>query len=420
MSLLLNSHKNTNFLIQMNTTVLSTTGKTRSLNFFPPYNLTNRKENSDQFYLQLDVISKQVVETGMKHFGADIVNFRESVRVQGDSVKKSDEELLLEILMLGVYWNTYRGKWRWNIQLVLPIFNTLYLLRSTFLKKGVDKLRGGLGAWLLDKPKREDLIFEIDTLNNLVDWLSATGDFKMEVKMMNSWVNFLYFNIKRNSIEFLAEASEFASWFDEYTKKHLGNYTENVSSFLNNNEKRYRGREDQFFCSRTQVEYHINMVGAQIMNDSLKTDFLQTDNKILLLPTCMVSNSNCKAITKGNAIICQHCNSDCNISKTSNEMKKVGVETVLIKHSSDFSKWLKPWANQKSTGLIGTACVLNLLGGGYEMKQLNIPSQCVFLDYCGCKKHWDQNGIATQINIGQAKELVRSIKTKEIETQEAV
>jgi len=235
---------------------------------------------------------------------------------------------------------------------------------------------------------------------------------------MNSWVNFLYFNVKRNSVDFLTEASEFASWFDEYAKKHLGNYTENVSSFVNNNEKHYRGREDQFFCSRTQVEYHMNMVGAQIMNDSLQNDFLQTDNKILLLPTCMVSNSNCKAITRGNAIICQHCTPDCNISKTSNEMKKVGVETVLIKHSSDFSKWLKPWANQKTTGLIGTACVLNLLGGGYEMKQLGIPSQCVFLDYCGCKKHWDKSGVSTQINISRAKQLVNSSQLLSEKTNE--
>jgi len=89
-------------------------------------------------------------------------------------------------------------------------------------------------------------------------------------------------------------------------------------------------------------------------------------------------------------------------SKTAREMKNSGIETVLIRHSSDFSRWLKPWANQNSTGLIGTACVLNLLDGGYEMKNLNIPSQCVFLDYCGCNKHWDKAGLATQINTEQA------------------
>lgn len=28
----------------------------------------------------------------------------------------------------------------------------------------------------------------------------------------------------------------------------------------------------------------------------------------------------------------------------------------------------------------------------------NIPAQCVLLDYCGCKTHWDSTGIVTAIN----------------------
>lgn len=392
----------------MNTTTQTISGKTIALNFFPPYNLISRKENSDLFYLQLEKASKLVIEMGMNHFKTDIINFRESGHVSHKGMKKSDNELLLEILMIGTFWNSYEGKWRWNIQLIAPLFNSLYKLRSTFLKESADKLRGKLGAMLLNRPNRENQPFEIDNFCNMVRWLSATGDFKMEVKMMNNWIDFLYSDIKRNSYEFLAEASAYASWFETYTKNQFEGYTENVTAFLQNNKKVYRGREDQFFCTRSQVEYHLNMVGAQIMNDSLKSEFLQTQNKIILLPTCMVKNSNCKATVKGNSIICQHCTPDCNVSKTSNEMKKVGVDTVLIKHSSDFSKWLKPWANQKSTGLIGTACVLNLLGGGYEMKQLGIPSQCVFLDSCGCKKHWDKTGIPTQINIEKAKKLVNS------------
>lgn len=87
-------------------------------------------------------------------------------------------------------------------------------------------------------------------------------------------------------------------------------------------------------------------------------------------------------------------------------MRKIGVETVLIKHATDFSKWLKPWANQSQTGLIGTACVLNLLGGGYEMKQMGIPSQCVYLNYSGCKKHWNKTGVPTEINIDRVSKLL--------------
>jgi hypothetical protein len=393
----------------MNATLLLTQGKTISLNSFPPYNLSNRKENSDLFYLQLDHITKQVVETGMQHFRNNINDFKNSEV----SNKESDNELLLEILMIGTFWNTYQGKWRWNIEFISPFFGLLNSLRTTFLKKSIDRIKGTFGSLLLNKPSKKNLHFDIDNYYNLISWLSATGDFKMEVKLMKKWLHFFYGGLKRKSFEFLSEASAYAEWFETYAINQLGCYTENVASYLQQHKKEFRRREDQFFCSRTEVEYHMNMVGAQIMNDSLKEEFLKTEKQILLLPTCMSKNSNCKATQSGDAIICQHCTADCNISKTSNEMSKFGVDTVLIKHSSDFSKWLKPWANQTKTGLIGTACVLNLLGGGYEMKQLGIPSQCVYLNYSGCKKHWNKAGMPTEINIDQVPQLLKRSGTTE-------
>lgn len=387
----------------MKTTLPPVAGKTIELSFFPPYNLTQNDTTSDRFYFLLEEFTKKVVDTGLKHFGSDIANFRETGYATN---KVSDEELLLELLMTGVFWNTYKGRWQWNLRLITPMFKMLYRLRSTILKSRVDKLRGKLGNRLLNKPGKETLNFSIDQFDNLLYWLSATGDFKMEVKALSRWQDYFYFELQRNSLDLLEEVSAFASWFEDQSKIQLGSYTGNVSSFLQHNKKMYAGREDQFFCTRTQVEYHMNMVGAQIMNNSLRKDFLRTEKKILLLPTCMIKNKECKAKVTDNALICQHCTSDCNVSKTAREMKISGIETVLIRHSSDFSRWLKPWANQNSTGLIGTACVLNLLGGGYEMKNLNIPSQCVFLDYCGCNKHWNKTGIATRINTEQAKALV--------------
>jgi hypothetical protein len=397
----------------MNATLLLTQGKTISLNSFPPYNLNNRKENSDLFYLQLETVTNQVVEIGLNHFRNEIRNFMNSETILNKKMKISENEHLLEILMIGVFWNTYQGRWRWNIGLISPFFKFLNSFRSTNLKKGVDSLRGLLGSALLNKTAKKNLPFDLDNFNSLIHWLSATGDFEKELKMIDKWLDFLYFDGSRISYEFLAEASAYAEWFEAYTKSHLGIYTENVEPFLQQNKKIYKGREDQFFCLRSQVEYHLNMVGAQIMNNSLKEEFLRTDKQILLLPTCMAKSSNCKATLTGNALQCNYCSSGCSIAKTSAEMRKIGVETVLIKHSTDFSEWLKPWANQSKTGLIGTACVLNLLGGGYEMKQLGIPSQCVYLNNSGCKKHWNKTGVPTEINIDRvSKLLTRSDSTE--------
>lgn len=82
------------------------------------------------------------------------------------------------------------------------------------------------------------------------------------------------------------------------------------------------------------------------------------------------------------------------------------TEVYLISHSSSFSEILKKWENKPEYGLVGVACVLNLITGGYEMKNLGIASQCVFLDGCGCKKHWHKEGLPTDINRTRLKNLI--------------
>jgi hypothetical protein len=54
--------------------------------------------------------------------------------------------------------------------------------------------------------------------------------------------------------------------------------------------------------------------------------------------------------------------------------------------------------------------VSNLISGGYKVKAYGIPPQCVLLDHCGCRKHWHEQGIPTDINMGRLREVL-SIKT---------
>jgi hypothetical protein len=86
-------------------------------------------------------------------------------------------------------------------------------------------------------------------------------------------------------------------------------------------------------------------------------------------------------------------------------MKKEGCEVYIIPHSSSFTRWLCQWRNTREYGIVAVACVLNIAVGGYQMRELGIPSQCVLLDYCGCKKHWHKYGITTNLNVGRLMEV---------------
>lgn len=141
-----------------------------------------------------------------------------------------------------------------------------------------------------------------------------------------------------------------------------------------------------------------------------------TRNKTVLLPTCMSDpeNKTCQAKTDGIQMKCISCSRNCLVNKIQSENRKKGVDTFLVPHSTYFSEFLKRWKNQDTTGIVGVSCVLNLLKGGYEMQNLNIPSQCVFLDHCGCKKHWHKTGIPTTLDTLQLSAILSDNKLSSV------
>ena len=155
------------------------------------------------------------------------------------------------------------------------------------------------------------------------------------------------------------------------------------------------------FCNRKEVEYHLNMVGAEIMNNAYREEFLKTKEKRLLLPACMrlKDEYNCKAIKTDEGYICANCNKNCHVNKYDELGKTYGFKTYIIPHESSIS--IKKKFNYGDIGIIGVACILNLISGGLKAKNIGFIPQCVYLDYCGCKLHWDQAGIITDINLNK-------------------
>jgi hypothetical protein len=95
---------------------------------------------------------------------------------------------------------------------------------------------------------------------------------------------------------------------------------------------------------------------------------------------------------------CTLCSASCRIAELTRRGRNEGFGVHIIPHSSDFTTWLNRWAKDKGIGVVGVACPLNLITGGLELRGLNIPSQCVPLDYCGCTNHWHDTGIPTDLD----------------------
>jgi hypothetical protein len=83
---------------------------------------------------------------------------------------------------------------------------------------------------------------------------------------------------------------------------------------------------------------------------------------------------------------------------------KNNFDVFILPHASDLSRWAsKPGSPPK--GVVGVACLTTLIGGGWELKRHGVPAQCVLLNYCGCKKHWDPKGISTELDMQEMKRI---------------
>jgi uncharacterized protein len=376
------------------------------------YSLENYQKGPVSFYTDLAIFTDSVLgdlDPETEDLIRDFSNFVNESRIE---TFRSRNEYLVEFMMIGLYWNNYSGNASVNGNLSKRVLKTLYSQRKRFpkYKPEIDKVRGYMAYVFLEKHRHTlSARFNFRGFISLLNWLSATGEFNEEVLRLRNWLAFCKTKDESYTASLLETSVLFAEQFSETGKKLLGKYVQNLSSFKENSLPNYKYHEDYFLASRRENEYFLNMFAAEILNRGLKKSFTKTSKKVLLLPTCMRKEppTGCKAKSDGKELVCASCSGECNIGKVSAEMKIQGITSYLIPHSSDFSRFLLKWKDCPDTSLVGVACVLNLITGGYEMKRLDISSQCVFLDYCGCKKHWDKEGIATSLNISQLKNIVQ-------------
>ncbi|MDP4145357.1 MAG: DUF116 domain-containing protein [Bacillota bacterium] len=369
------------------------------------YSLRTSVSSSDKYYTEISKFTEDVLYKINESAYSLIKDYQEYVIKSKHEAVRTTEEYGLEILTLGVLWKTYIRNAVVLGKIPQKLLVTLVGLRTkgNVVKITTDYIRGKLATGiLLNKINCKDKIIKnTKDLDKLIKWLSAAGDFKDEVKRLDNWKE--YFDNKVNSevtanIETILKLAE---WFESESRERLGSYTKNVDNFLKNSYGSHRGKEDIIYCGRKEVEYHLNMVGAEILNNVFRQEFLKTEEKMVLLPACMRYDGGrvCKAINTAKGYICANCTQGCGINKLTAIGKKYNFKVYIIPHES--TAFSKEKVSYGKVGIIGVACVLNLISGGWKAKDIGFVPQCVLLEYSGCKKHWHKNGITTEINISK-------------------
>ncbi|MCX6138000.1 MAG: DUF116 domain-containing protein [Ignavibacteriales bacterium] len=322
------------------------------------------------------------------------------------------EEYVYELLNLGVLWRSYG-----NTALAVQIapFSTMAHLgewRKTHprLKPAIDFLRGILlSFFLVPIPcRRTDYApQELADIERLVTWLEATGDFREDAFRYIRLLAYLSMFSAEEFSKTMKTILTFADWFEDESTLRMGGYTPNVDGFVERNLRSYRWRIDRFTCLRSRTEYHLSMIGTEIMNRAHREEFDSCGRKTVLAPGCMRARSEreCKGVKSPKGIRCAGCESRCHINQLREMGVRDGFDVMIIPHSADLSQWSAKPGNEPM-GVVGVACLSVLVQGGWELKRNNVPAQCVLLNQCGCKSHWHEEGFPTEIDLRALKQIV--------------
>ncbi len=374
------------------------------------YSLRADQPRSDHYYRDIAVFTDEVVARADHDLGAIIAAFAAS---EYDDARTAPE-YAFELLTLGILWRVYAHR---ALQLARPsqrVLSALVVLRehSGPAKPAVDALRGALATLVLARNGHGHAAPETPTvahLGRLIDWLAATGDYEQEVARLRVWLE--YFGAQP-SAEPIAAILAFADWFTARSLDALGQYTANVEHFLSETHPSYRWREDVIFCGRARVEYHLNMVGTEIMNRAFRAAFLAAPQKVVLVPPCMRAKSadECQARETPFGEQCAACEPRCHVHQVTQLGKKHGFAVYIMpRELTTFSPGENARAAMTQLGIVGVSCPLTNAQGGLQAKKLHIPAQGLLLDYCGCVWHWHPDGgIPTAINLRQLLHLLET------------
>lgn len=380
------------------------------------YSLQTDRANSDEFYSITSLFTDEVIEKADDLLGSVIKSYLlysncclGENEIRNNVPMESVEEAALELLLLGTLWRIYGGDALEIEDMPRKMLELLAELRhqNNNLKPGIDFLRGIMSTLFLSPDLYDNMQLiapNMDNFKKFLLWLESTGEFMQEVKRLYRWQSYLETITDTKAADIIATAVTYGLWFENASEEKLGKYTANVDRYMNETRPERYWHEDVIFCGRRRVEYHLNMVGAEIMNRAFRKAFLGTANKLLLLPACMrlLPGTKCRAVASGKNTGCVGCTQECQINQLINLGRKMNFEVAIVSHESSISaNKEKGLTFDENTGVVGAACVLNLISGGWKLSEIGVPAQCVLLDYCGCKNHWHSEGMPTAINIGR-------------------
>jgi hypothetical protein len=253
-------------------------------------------------------------------------------------------------------------------------------------------------------------------VGRLVDWLEA-GGMGAQAAHMAGWRDFLAGLPEQSAQAILARCLLLAEEFAGESQAALGTYTAGVEAFVASVEGgpdqpwargcRARWRYDAHLVTRTAVEYHLGMLGTELLTRAYRARYLAAPRKIVIVPDCLCARSRrsetgdetrCQAELTSLGYKCQGCTPGCRVLQITRLGQKRGFEAYILPDDLR-GIGLGACSALDGAGVVGVSCALTNWDAGWMVNDAGVPAQGVLLDYAGCKRHWHAQGVTTEVNL---------------------
>lgn len=251
-------------------------------------------------------------------------------------------------------------------------------------------------------------------VERLVGWLRAQGD-TAQADRLAQWAGFLSALEAQKAEAILACCLLLADDFAVESAAALGQYTAQVGQFLDEVQGSARWRYDTGLITRTRVEYHLGMLGTEILSRSFRERFLAMPRKIVVVPDCLCARSprvspeggpECQAERTSLGGRCTGCTPGCRANGLTRLGEQRGFEVTILPDDMR-GVGLAACSALEGVGVVGVACALTNWDAGWQVTGNGVPAQGVLLDYPGCKNHWSEEGTPTEVNVRRVLETVQ-------------
>ena len=156
----------------------------------------------------------------------------------------------------------------------------------------------------------------------------------------------------------------------------------------------------------SKEQYYLYMVEFELVNRIHKNMFLDSKFRIALLPYCLKeTQTNCKASPDEIDYACRGCLKTCYINKVSKMLRDHGVNPYIWSRGSLKSMFSKLVKKHDSIGVLGIACVVELIEGMRFCMKAKLPVVGIPLNANRCPR-WMGGFFDTSVDLSALKKIL--------------